>query len=1249
MAIRLYQAITSCLQFISILLIAFSITDAPVLAEMPQSVYIDTLLKNLKSGGVEKLEMLVHDNPETTQRVIQWFEIEANRHVNEEDKDFFNSGASLLMLTRAQVLANEGISRYRDSDFRGAIEMLEAALAIYQKLVLKKEIVEVVMYLGRAYSVLGDQRKAISFYEKGLAIAEEIDDKQQMGYVLNNLGNAYIFLEEPRKAICFLEKALAIAEEIGDKERKASVLGDLGCAYFIQCDYEKTISFCESSLTIAEEIGDKGIKTAALVNLGNVYLEFGDDRKAISFYEKVLAVAEEIGDKLSIGASLGNQGNVYNNSCDYRNAISFYKKALAIQEEIGNKNGMLDILHNLGSTYRGLGDYRNAISFYEKALAIAEEIGGKNGKTLCSLGSAYSGLGDYGKAFSFFEKALAISERIGDKKSEVFTLGELGRAYSDIGKYKMAISFYEKAIDINKKIQISDSSHELNIADAFLALDRDNEALSIYTKYDSSIGLGRYHLKKKEYISAKEQFERYREKDEEEQGSWFIPKGIGLGLSNEGLKDYEEAYRWYKKAIALMEEQRIANTVAEREHYFEGKVFCFPRIEAYEGAVRSATMLGRFDEAFYWAENTRGRVTSELLSSRHSGSNAKIAADLAKEEDSLTTQIMTNKKQQQTAFEKNNQKLLKQLKAEYPSLKTRMDNLIDRLRKEYPQYAAIKYPQPVTLSQLALKPGETIIEYEVTDPYTIGMVIRDGKVIKSFKVDKTRKELEALVMTFRAPFQEGADIDSFSLNQAASMADLLITPALSMVRKGDRLIIVPDESLNLVPFESLLISAPAAALEEEATCLPRWPKQTESDTVDKESLIRGLSKAPATRGAVSVAPRVSTHILFDTGSAQVKDEYGSHLKEVLAALGANELKAATIRIEGHTDSVGDSKFNRRLSMKRVRAIYDYLTKNGIPAEHLHYTVKVGTEQVASNIDKKGRKQHLLVDFVRINMVVANQKDVSAKGFVYAMDEHPISYYQSASVLSLQRSLMIKRVSDKSFFGLGDPVFDNADDRLAVMRGLKIVAKDQPTAGSEIAANETTRAAGYYFGRLENTEKEIKEVGKLFDNSVLLTGVNASENKLKSEDLSSRRYLLFSTHGILGSEIPYIKQPALVLNLVNNDKEDGFLTASEILNLNLNADVVVLSACKTGLGVQSAGEGVVGLSRVFMYAGTDTVLVSLWSVDDESTYKLMVKFFEGVKGGKDKIAALKDAKNYLRTNGYENPFYWAPFILIGEAN
>jgi hypothetical protein len=404
-----------------------------------------------------------------------------------------------------------------------------------------------------------------------------------------------------------------------------------------------------------------------------------------------------------------------------------------------------------------------------------------------------------------------------------------------------------------------------------------------------------------------------------------------------------------------------------------------------------------------------------------------------------------------------------------------------------------------------------------------------------------------------------------------------------------------------------------------------------------------------------MSPRISTHILFDTGVAQIRSESQTQIKEIAAALASKELAKATIQIEGHTDSVGDPKYNMRLSFKRAQAVYDALAKNGIPTTRLTYTGKGDTEPVADNKDDKGKRLNRRVDFVRVDSFGAQRASSAAssfshiKDFVYATDEYPISYYQSASVLTLQRGLNIKRSQEQAFFGLGDPVFDAKDSRSAETRAIKIVGKKTEITSKDIADNEETKDAGYKFSRLVNTAKEIKEVGKLFSKSRMLLGTEATEKSVKTEDLTSRKYVLFSTHGILGNEIPYIKQPALVLSLVGNDQEDGFLTASEIFNLNLNADIVGLSACKTGLGVQTAGEGVLGLSRAFMYAGTDTVLVSLWSVSDESTYKLMVKFFDGLKNGKNKMTALKDAKNYLRNNGYDNPFYWAPFILMGESN
>jgi CHAT domain-containing protein/Tfp pilus assembly protein PilF len=1153
---------------------------------------------------------------------------------------------------RAAALYGEGQKYFERSDFQGAIERWEKALSIFKKFGVKETVYSTVDFLGRAYINVGDYQKAISYFEQTLAIAEEIGDRKNKGNQLGNLGVAYSDLGEYRKAISYHEQALAIAEEIEDKQNKGNQLGNLGVAYSDLGEYRKAISYHEQALAIAEEIGDKQGKGQRLGNLGNAYDTLGDYRKAISYHEQALAIAEEIGDKKGKGADLGNLGNAYDRLGEYRKAISYYEQALAIAEEIGDKKGKGADLGNLGVAYSNLGDYRKAISYHEQALAVAEEIGDKQSKgiNLSNLGNKYCFLGDYRKAIAYFEQALGIFEMSGDKRGKGVAVGNIGLAYSILGDYRKAISYYEQAIAVDKEIGVPYDTPEGNLGDAYLALDRDDEALTIYKKQNDSIRLGRYYLKKQEFQQAKTQFDRDRESDEQRKETILvITRWIGLGLSHEGLREYDKAYEWYTKAIAFMEDQRNSLTPSEREHYLEAKDFGIPRIEAYEGAARCTFMLVRLDDAFYWAENTRGRVLSELLSRRHSEESYKISLELAQEEEELTTQIMINRKQQQTAFQKNNPELLKQAEDEYPALKLKMEGLIDRLRKDYPQYAAIKYPQPVRLSQLALKKGETIIEYEVTDPYTIGLVIRDGEVIKGFKVEKTRAELENLVRKFRSPFQEGQDANEFSLNRAKELTDLLIKPALSVLKKGEHLIIIPDESLSLLPFEALLLDAPVEVLKEEATLLAQVKRQEGGGAVDRRAIIRGLSKAATTRGRGGVSPRVSTQILFDTDSVKISKESKRQMDEILAALKSKELKNAQIRIEGHTDSIGDPGYNLKLSRRRAEAVCQYLKKGGIKENLLSFTGKGDTEPIADNATEQGRKKNRRVDFVR----VLEKKDIksittSSQNLVYAMDEYPISYYQSASVLSLQRGLNMSREKEPTFFGLGDPVFDTQDQRSAGMRGITIVAK-KDTDSIDITNNEGTKETGYRFSRLENTAKEVKEVSSLFPNSRVLIGPDASKVNLKKEDLTTRRYVLFSTHGILGNEIPYINQPALVLNLVGNKEEEGFLMATEIFNMNLNADLVGLSACQTGLGIQSAGEGVVGLSRAFMYAGTDSVLVSLWSVSDESTYKLMVRFFEGLKQGKNKLTALKEAKNYLRTSGYDNPFYWAPFIIIGEAN
>jgi CHAT domain-containing protein len=107
--------------------------------------------------------------------------------------------------------------------------------------------------------------------------------------------------------------------------------------------------------------------------------------------------------------------------------------------------------------------------------------------------------------------------------------------------------------------------------------------------------------------------------------------------------------------------------------------------------------------------------------------------------------------------------------------------------------------------------------------------------------------------------------------------------------------------------------------------------------------------------------------------------------------------------------------------------------------------------------------------------------------------------------------------------------------------------------------------------------------------------------------------------------------------------------SEVMGLKMNADIVALTACQTGLGKRISGEGTMGMGRAFQYAGAKSVLMSMWSVSEESSVKLVENFFKHLESGKSKIEALQLARRDIRKAGYVHPFFWAAFILAGEVN
>jgi CHAT domain-containing protein len=266
---------------------------------------------------------------------------------------------------------------------------------------------------------------------------------------------------------------------------------------------------------------------------------------------------------------------------------------------------------------------------------------------------------------------------------------------------------------------------------------------------------------------------------------------------------------------------------------------------------------------------------------------------------------------------------------------------------------------------------------------------------------------------------------------------------------------------------------------------------------------------------------------------------------------------------------------------------------------------------------------------------------------------------SASVLALLRQgNRDRKPPSKTLALFADPVFDRNDQRIRGARAERPSELASAETGGLAIETSLTRSArdmglaGSALPRLPFTRREATAIQSLVASSQRWVALDfaATRAAVTDGDLSGFRYAHFATHGFLDAVHPELS--GLVLSLVdrNGHDQEGFLPAMEIFNLKLSAELVVLSACQTALGKEIRGEGLVGLTRAFMYAGTPRVVASLWRVDDAATAELMKRFYQGMLGPKKlrPAAALREAQLAVsRQKRWEHPYYWAGFVLQGE--
>jgi CHAT domain-containing protein len=270
--------------------------------------------------------------------------------------------------------------------------------------------------------------------------------------------------------------------------------------------------------------------------------------------------------------------------------------------------------------------------------------------------------------------------------------------------------------------------------------------------------------------------------------------------------------------------------------------------------------------------------------------------------------------------------------------------------------------------------------------------------------------------------------------------------------------------------------------------------------------------------------------------------------------------------------------------------------------------------------------------------------------------HEIVYQPSASVLSVINKAP-RPEATKTVAVLADPVFSKSDNRVAA--GLKDPKTEPSIAASSGNLKQALRDAGdigsvdgsFRLERLEYSRNEADAIIAVAPPGSAMKALDfdASRAHVLGPELKQFRMVHFATHGILNGTHPELS--GLVFSLVDEkgQSEDGFLKLSDIYNMDLPLDMIVLSACQSAIGKPVKGEGLIGLTRGFMHAGAKRVVASLWNVQDEATAELMKRFYNYLlQDNMPSAAALRRAQlDLIKTRGVMQPYYWAGFVLQGE--
>jgi len=987
--------------------------------------------------------------------------------------------------------------------------------------------------------------------------------------------------------------------------------------------YQEAIPPCRLSKYSACE-------ATALYLISNVHVNLGEKQKAFDSANQALPLAQaatkEPDEEKRLVARkveatvLDTISRIHNEFGDKNEALKLSGRALAIRESCDDRVGKITTLNNMVTSYHAIGDYQKALDLSEQTRKIVTELGdvGKEATVLNNMCVIHNDFGSYKKGLDFCTQALSIRRMLNDRWGEATVLNNMGNSYSGPGEYQKALDLYTQARTAYKLVGSARGEgialNNVGWAHAILgeyekAIFFYNEALEIFRAAGdqfreanvlSNIGVNYADLKDfRKAIEIQQRVLQIRRALGNRDGEAVTLNNIAACYSN--LGDNQKALDYYNQSVTL---HRTIGNPSQLTSALGNIGALYRELGEHQKAAAclnealqlTQTIGDRKNEAWVLAHIARlERDRGNIAQGRRRIEQALAAVE--------SVRINVKSHQLRASF----------LASVLNYVELDID-LLMRLHKQEPSagfdgaaFQASERGRARTLLDLLAEAGAEI--RQGVDP----SLVEREQVLRQTISDKAARQTRLLSGPYT---REQADETAREINSLAAEHDL----ALAQIRETSPryAALMQPAPLTLKEIQSTVLDDDTLLLEyalgERKSFL--WavtPKSVSSFELPKRDEIE-----TAARGVYAMATAPHSSVANETQEQRRKrlEQAAVEYPKAVAALSQILLGPVASELK-----------NKRLLIVCEGAL-QYVPFAALP------------EPLPAEADRN-----------RQGPAVGADSALNSQSRPLLIVGHEVISLPSASVLAvLRQETARRRTADKVIAVFADPVFDSNDPRVRRPDKSKPAAAER--AGDDGDVVRSAAESGLRdLVRLRFSRQEADQIVRLASESKRLEAVDFAANRtaVTSPDLRHYAILHFATHGLINNLHPELS--GVVLSLVDEQgrPQNGFLRLYDIYNLKLESDLVVLSACQTAIGKEIKGEGLIGLTRGFMYAGTPRVVASLWQADDRATAELMGRFYDGLlRQGLRPAAALRAAQvSMWKDRRWQAPYYWAAFTLQGE--